>query len=102
MRGYIQGSDLCRGWCWTRAEGAASLKLGDIQPIRESLLSYSPNKHKNKGSEKEVGGVWSESGEHYLLVLFLDYIFNQVDDSGCAFINYGHVLKRVLSSRLTM
>lgn len=43
------------------------------------------------GSEN-LGTVWSEAGERYLLVLFLDYMFNQSDNMGQPIINYGHVV----------
>jgi PAB-dependent poly(A)-specific ribonuclease subunit 3 len=41
---------------------------------------------------KNLGAVWSEAGERYLLVLFLDYVFNQTDDMGRPMLNYGHVV----------
>mmetsp|Transcript_4739 Transcript_4739/g.14066 ORF Transcript_4739/g.14066 Transcript_4739/m.14066 type:complete len:109 (+) Transcript_4739:1262-1588(+) len=45
---------------------------------------------------KNLGTVWSEAGERYLLVLFLDYVFNQSDNMGQPIINYGHACPRAV------
>lgn len=35
---------------------------------------------------------WSETGDRYLLKLFRDYVFHQVDESGKPVINLAHVI----------
>ena len=49
------------------------------------------------GSEKLASAPWSESGERYLLLLFMEYVFHQVDDSGTRMLDYGHVQPRACS-----
>jgi hypothetical protein len=36
---------------------------------------------------------WSETGDRYLLKLFRDYVFHQVDSSGKPIVDIGHVLR---------
>jgi PAB-dependent poly(A)-specific ribonuclease subunit 3 len=35
---------------------------------------------------------WSETGDRYIIKLFRDYVFHQVDESGNSIVNLGHVL----------
>jgi len=35
---------------------------------------------------------WSETGDRYIIKLFRDYVFHQVDESGNPVVNLGHVL----------
>ena len=34
---------------------------------------------------------WSETGDRYMLKLFRDYVFHQVDDSGVPFVDMAHI-----------
>ena len=36
---------------------------------------------------------WAETGDRYLLKLFRDYVFHQVDDSGSPMIEMAHVVQ---------
>ena len=36
---------------------------------------------------------WSETGDRYLLKLFRDYVFHQVDEQGKPLVDLGHVLE---------
>jgi len=36
---------------------------------------------------------WSETGDRYLLKLFRDYVFHQVDENGSPFVNLAHVIQ---------
>lgn len=69
-------------------EGLASAEVGAGRLLRVMLHVSSAL----YGSEKQAGSVWSESGERYLLLLFMDYVFHQVDGSGLSILNYGHVI----------
>jgi hypothetical protein len=35
---------------------------------------------------------WSETGDRYIIKLFRDYVFHQVDEHGNPLLNLGHVL----------
>jgi PAB-dependent poly(A)-specific ribonuclease subunit 3 len=35
---------------------------------------------------------WSETGDRYIIKLFRDYVFHQVDESGNPVVNLSHVL----------
>ncbi|KAJ3109740.1 PAB-dependent poly(A)-specific ribonuclease subunit 3 [Phlyctochytrium bullatum] len=35
---------------------------------------------------------WSETGDRYLLKLFRDYVFHQVDEAGNPYVDYGHMV----------
>ena len=35
---------------------------------------------------------WSETGERYIIKLFRDYVFHQVDERGNPLVNLSHVL----------
>ena len=35
---------------------------------------------------------WSETGDRYLLKLFRDYVFHQVDENGRPLVDLGHVI----------
>eukprot|EP00611_Tribonema_gayanum_P022935 TRINITY_DN4716_c0_g1_i1.p1 TRINITY_DN4716_c0_g1~~TRINITY_DN4716_c0_g1_i1.p1 ORF type:complete len:345 (+),score=100.41 TRINITY_DN4716_c0_g1_i1:459-1493(+) len=39
------------------------------------------------------GGGWSETGDRYVLKLFRDYCFHQVDETGAAHLDLGHMLQ---------
>lgn len=38
---------------------------------------------------------WSETGDRYILKLFRDYLFHQVDESGAPWIDLAHVIQCV-------
>ncbi|KAJ5490955.1 PAN2-PAN3 deadenylation complex subunit PAN3 [Penicillium diatomitis] len=46
----------------------------------------------NERPEYEHDRQWAETGERYFLKIFRDYVFHQVDGSGDAVIDLGHVL----------
>ncbi|KAJ5450525.1 PAN2-PAN3 deadenylation complex subunit PAN3 [Penicillium daleae] len=46
----------------------------------------------NERPEYEHDRQWSENGERYFLKIFRDYVFHQVDASGDAVLDLGHVL----------
>ena len=35
---------------------------------------------------------WAETGDRYMLKLFRDYLFHQVDENGAAWIDMAHVI----------
>ena len=37
--------------------------------------------------------AWSETGDRYMLKLFRDYLFHQVDDSGAPWIDMAHIVQ---------
>jgi len=37
--------------------------------------------------------TWSETGDRYLLKLFRDYTFHQVDENGKPFIDIAHIIQ---------
>jgi PAB-dependent poly(A)-specific ribonuclease subunit 3 len=46
---------------------------------------------------------WSETGDRYMLKLFRDYLFHQIDSSGVPWIDMAHIiqcLNKVLHHRL--
>ena len=45
----------------------------------------------NERPETEMDEQWSESGERYVLKLFRDYVFHQVDDDGRPVVDFGHM-----------
>ncbi|ELT95021.1 hypothetical protein CAPTEDRAFT_144629, partial [Capitella teleta] len=45
----------------------------------------------NERPEYNLDETWSETGDRYMLKLFRDYIFHQVDDRGSPYIDMGHV-----------
>lgn len=46
----------------------------------------------NERPENDRSIAWSETGERYLIKLFRDYVFHQVDENGVPVIDYGHVV----------
>lgn len=46
----------------------------------------------NERPENDRSISWSETGERYLIKLFRDYVFHQVDENGVPVIDYGHVI----------
>lgn len=46
----------------------------------------------NERPEFDHDPSWSESGDRYLIKLFRDYVFHQVDESGKPVVDMGHVL----------
>jgi hypothetical protein len=44
------------------------------------------------GCRFDLDPSWSESGDRYLLKLFRDYVFHQVDESGAPVVNLAHVI----------
>ncbi|KAG8406334.1 PAB-dependent poly(A)-specific ribonuclease subunit 3, variant 2 [Metarhizium acridum] len=47
----------------------------------------------NERQELEGDRAWSENGERYMLKLFRDYVFHQVDGSGNPVLDMGHMLR---------
>jgi PAB-dependent poly(A)-specific ribonuclease subunit 3 len=47
----------------------------------------------NERPEFESDPKWSETGDRYLLTLFRDYVFHQVDEHGAPLIDMGHVIQ---------
>ncbi|KAL6882414.1 PAB-dependent poly(A)-specific ribonuclease subunit PAN3 [Trichoderma longibrachiatum] len=47
----------------------------------------------NERQEFENDRAWSENGERYMLKLFRDYVFHQVDSNGNPVIDMGHMLR---------
>jgi PAB-dependent poly(A)-specific ribonuclease subunit 3 len=47
----------------------------------------------NERQEHEGDRNWSENGERYMLKLFRDYVFHQVDGSGNAIVDLGHLIR---------
>jgi len=43
-------------------------------------------------AELNMDMEWSETGDRYLLKLFRDYLFHQVTDTGCAWIDFAHIV----------
>uniref|UniRef100_A0A060T864 PAN2-PAN3 deadenylation complex subunit PAN3 n=1 Tax=Blastobotrys adeninivorans TaxID=409370 RepID=A0A060T864_BLAAD len=46
----------------------------------------------NERPEYKMDPMWSESGERYVLKLFRDYVFHQVNEEGRPVVDLGHVL----------
>lgn len=46
----------------------------------------------NERPEYEGDPRWSETGDRYLLKLFRDYVWHQVDENGSAVLNLGHII----------
>ncbi|KAJ3220008.1 PAB-dependent poly(A)-specific ribonuclease subunit 3 [Dinochytrium kinnereticum] len=46
----------------------------------------------NERPQFDMDPSWSETGDRYLLKLFRDYVFHQVDEAGNAHIDFGHVV----------
>lgn len=79
--------------CVDNCEGHISAEVGAGRVLRVILHLSSAL----SGSEKLASAPWSESGERYLLLLFMEYVFHQVDDSGTRMLDYGHVQPRACS-----
>lgn len=47
----------------------------------------------NERPEYEGDRNWSEQGERYMLKLFRDYVFHQVDNAGNAVVDLGHIIQ---------
>lgn len=47
----------------------------------------------NERQEYEGDRNWSENGERYMLKLFRDYVFHQVDALGCPVLDIGHMIR---------
>lgn len=47
----------------------------------------------NERQEFDGDRAWSENGERYMLKLFRDYVFHQVDSNGNAVLDIGHMLR---------
>jgi PAB-dependent poly(A)-specific ribonuclease subunit 3 len=47
----------------------------------------------NERPEFEGDRAWSENGERYMLKLFRDYVFHQVDNNGKPVLDMGHMLR---------
>mmetsp|Transcript_8345 Transcript_8345/g.30785 ORF Transcript_8345/g.30785 Transcript_8345/m.30785 type:complete len:654 (-) Transcript_8345:25-1986(-) len=43
-----------------------------------------------------LGAEWSETGDRYLLKLFRDFVFHQVDENGEPIVDWGHVVECLL------
>lgn len=43
---------------------------------------------------------WSDTGDRYIIKLFRDYVFHQVDEMGNPLVNLGHVLTCLSKVRL--
>jgi len=46
----------------------------------------------NERPEFDMDTQWAETGDRYLLKLFRDYVFHQVDDNGDPVLNLAHVV----------
>ena len=46
----------------------------------------------NERPEYKMNPHWAETGDRYLLKLFRDYLFHQVDDNGEAVVDVGHIV----------
>ncbi|KAI8928074.1 hypothetical protein BC831DRAFT_503639 [Entophlyctis helioformis] len=47
----------------------------------------------NERPEYELDPTWAETGDTYLLKLFRDYVFHQVDENGAPVLEFSHVLQ---------
>ena len=47
----------------------------------------------NERPEFDMDPSWSETGDRYLLKLFRDYVFHQVDENGEPILNLAHVVQ---------
>ncbi|KAJ3300231.1 PAB-dependent poly(A)-specific ribonuclease subunit 3 [Borealophlyctis nickersoniae] len=47
----------------------------------------------NERPEFEMDPTWSETGDRYLLKLFRDYVFHQVDEMGAPIVDMAHVVQ---------
>lgn len=47
----------------------------------------------NERPEYDGDRNWSEHGERYMLKLFRDYVFHQVDANGAAVLDMGHIIR---------
>ncbi|CAG8816342.1 40135_t:CDS:2, partial [Gigaspora margarita] len=46
----------------------------------------------NERPKFDIDPSWSETGDRYLIKLFRDYVFHQVDEHGYLVVNMSHVL----------
>ncbi|XP_067004474.1 PAN2-PAN3 deadenylation complex subunit PAN3 isoform X2 [Anabrus simplex] len=47
----------------------------------------------NERPELNLDHTWSETGDRYMLKLFRDYVFHQVTDDGCPWLDMSHVVQ---------
>eukprot|EP01122_Echinamoeba_exundans_P014171 TRINITY_DN6365_c0_g1_i1.p1 TRINITY_DN6365_c0_g1~~TRINITY_DN6365_c0_g1_i1.p1 ORF type:complete len:670 (+),score=153.29 TRINITY_DN6365_c0_g1_i1:180-2189(+) len=47
----------------------------------------------NERPEYDMSAGWSETGDRYLLKLFRDYVFHQVDEDGAPVLDFSHVIE---------
>jgi PAB-dependent poly(A)-specific ribonuclease subunit 3 len=47
----------------------------------------------NERQDFEGDRNWSENGDRYMLKLFRDYVFHQVDANGNAVVDMGHIIR---------
>lgn len=69
------------------SELAGELENGRIARLMMKLGTI------NERQEYEGDRNWSENGERYMLKLFRDYVFHQVDSSGNAIVDLGHMIR---------
>lgn len=59
--------------------------------LKLSLICERPGP--NNGSSRAVLDSWSETGDRYVVKLFRDYVFHQVDELGNAVVDLGHIIE---------
>lgn len=47
----------------------------------------------NERPQYQLNESWSETGDRYILKLFRDYVFHQVDENGNPYMDFGHVIE---------
>jgi PAB-dependent poly(A)-specific ribonuclease subunit 3 len=69
------------------------LKLGTINERPSADADGSSAANNNSSSGSAADRAWSENGERYMLKLFRDYVFHQVDASGAPVLDVGHMIR---------
>ena len=47
----------------------------------------------NERPELKMDRQWAETGDRYVLKLFRDYVFHQIDESGSPIVDFGHIIE---------
>lgn len=88
-------------WTWEWENCTSPLQTGFHQwASRVSKLILNPSPIIWLQSRFDRDPRWSETGDRYIIKLFRDYVFHQVDENGAPVVNLSHVLTCLNKVRL--
>eukprot|EP00168_Porphyra_purpurea_P012296 TRINITY_DN3227_c0_g1_i1.p1 TRINITY_DN3227_c0_g1~~TRINITY_DN3227_c0_g1_i1.p1 ORF type:complete len:315 (-),score=120.12 TRINITY_DN3227_c0_g1_i1:120-1064(-) len=82
---------------WSHADATQAVLHQEYDASRllrlSSLLGFINERADDASAATGSNAAWSETADRYLLKLFRDYVFHQVDTDGRPLLDYGHVIE---------